>query len=143
MSYSDPAATSVIPFPPPVIVSVVPATIVSLPALLNDGTVNTSPEAFISNVAPALFVNVPLTLTVLLPPEKPVSNCPELFTFPVSVSLDPPSTPKTPPLAIVAFPLSVTFDPVATFDALPPLNCPLPLPANVPPFGVTVLVCPF
>src|SRR5260370_575532 len=139
MKYDVPAATSVTPVPPPKIVSVVPLTIISVPALLSDGTVITSPALFSCNVANALFVNAPLTFTVLLPPVKPVSNVPAFVTLPVIVTVDPLFTSNLPPL-LFKLPLSVNLVGVAISRAN--RNWPPLLIVSVPPLGVTVLVCP-
>ena len=72
----DPATMLVTPWPPPVMVSDAPlptlSPICKNPELLRAFTLSESPVEYRTTWPPEALVRVPVTLTVLVPPEKPV-----------------------------------------------------------------------
>src|SRR5271155_4728937 len=113
---------SVTPLPPPVILKVAPLPaplpICRVPELLSALTLTSSFVPYKIICAPAALVKVPLTLTVFVPPEKPLAKRPELFTLPVTESV-------------------VVVAPLRDSSSTPPLAM-----VKAPPLGVTVVVCP-
>src|ERR1700738_2341468 len=149
----DPAATAVIPCPPPVRFSVAPPLMSTLPLLVSELILTTSPALANDRKAPALLVNIPLIVALLL---LEVWNVPVLFrlltknveTFPMNSC---PPTASVPPVgvSVSACPFSQANAPATVvkfaraLEGVPPLiTFSVPDTLNCDPAATAALPCP-